>query len=289
MDGWGFGMRKDRSTVRSRHLGSVLAQVIRDKGVLAQDIAERLNWSAPQISRMIRGRCRISPVEVATLLAMCDVSAGPARAALLELAADAESPTWLQEHGGRPAAEPLALRELEQAATRIVCADGGEVPALLRAGPYLDALYQADPVVSDAEIGRRIQGLVERQGVLDRANLVEAFLGTRVLARGGFGDAVLSDQVHHLLRLSVRPNIRLRVLPEPAVCPPFQLLHFAEAAPVVHVENVDVTLLSQRPATVGGYRRLAGWLDENALSADASRAHLNDLAARFGDRLDAYL
>src|ERR1044072_7130080 len=93
--GEGGRMRRDTSTVRSRHLGSVLAEAIRAKGVLAQDIAARLDWSPPQISRLIRGRCRISADEVATILAMCDIADGPARATLLELAAEAESPTWL--------------------------------------------------------------------------------------------------------------------------------------------------------------------------------------------------
>jgi transcriptional regulator with XRE-family HTH domain len=282
-------MRTDRSTVRSRHLGAVLAQVIRDKGVLAQDIAARLDWSPPQISRLVRGRCRVSPVDVATILGMCDVYAGPARAVLLDLAADADSPTWLQEHGDGPAAEPAAVRELEDAATHIVCVDGGGVPALLQAGAYLTAAHRANPLIPDAEIGRRTRVLLDRQGVLDRANLVEAYLGAQALSRNGFGDAVLSDQVHHLLRLSVRPNIRLRVVPEPVGCPPFQLLDFAEAAPVVHVADLNSTLLTQRPATVAGYRRLVEWLEESALSTEASRRYLNQVADVLGDRLDQYL
>lgn len=281
-------MRRDTSTVRSRHLGSVLAEAIRTKGVLAQDIAARLDWSPPQISRLIRGRCRISADEVATILAMCDVAAGPARATLLELAAEAESPTWLQEHGERPA-EPLAVRELEAAATRIVCADGGEVPALLQARAYAAAVYLASPVISAAEVGRRTDALLERQTVLDRTSLVEAFVGARALSRSGFGGTVMSEQVHHLLRLSVRPNIRLRVVPEPLFCPPFQLLHLTEAVPVVHVAHLNTTLLSQRPGTVAGYRRLVGRLDEWALGIDASRTLLGEVATGFGDSLDKYL
>lgn len=282
-------MRRDTSTVRSRHLGSVLAHAIRDKGVLAQDVAARLDWSPPQISRLIRGRCRIEPDEVATILAMCDIAAGPVRATLLELAGDADSPTWLQEHGERPAAEPLAVRDLEATATHVVCVDGGGVPALLQARAYATAEHRASPVIPAAEVGRRTAALLERQGVLDRASLVEAFVGAGALAHRRLGDTVMSDQVHHLLRLSVRPNIRLRVVPEPVLCPPFQLLHFGEAAPVVHLANLNSTLLSQRPATVAGYERLVARLDEWALGTDASRTFLDDVATTLGDSLDEYL
>jgi hypothetical protein len=282
-------MRRDTSTVRSRHLGSVLAHAIRDKGVLAQDVAARLDWSPPQISRLIRGRCRIAPDEVATILAMCDVAAGPGRATLLELAADTESPTWLQEHGERPAAEPLAVRDLEATATRIVCVDGGGVPALLQARAYATADHRASAVIPAAEVGRRTAALLERQGVLDRANVVEAFVGAGALSRRGFGDTVMSDQVHHLLRLSVRPNIRLRVVPEPVLCRPFQVLHFAESAPVVHVANLNSTLLFQRPATVAGYQRLVARLDGWALGTDASRTFLDDVATGLGDSLERFL
>src|SRR3954468_2453568 len=282
-------MRRDTSTVRSRHLGSVLAHAIRDKGVLAQDVAARLDWSPPQISRLIRGRCRVAPDEVATILAMCDIAAGPERATLLELAADAESPTWLQEHGERPAAEPLAVRDLEATATHIVCVDGGGVPALLQTRAYATAEHRDSAVIPAAEVGRRTAALLERQVVLDRIHLVEAFGGAEALSRRAFDETVMSDQVHHLLRLSVRPNIRLRVVPEPVLCPPFQLVHLPEAAPVVHLANLNSTVLFQRPATVAGYERLVARLGELALGVDASRTFLDDVATRLGDSLDRYL
>jgi hypothetical protein len=89
--------------------------------------------------------------------------------------------------------------------------------------------------------------------------------------------------------LSVRPNIRLRIVPEPVLCPPFQLLGFDESAPVVHLANLNSTLLSQRPATVAGYRRLVARLDEWALGTDASRTFLDDVATGLGDSLEEYL
>src|SRR5262249_3956836 len=152
------------------------------------------------------------PTDVATILGMCGIVAGASRARMLDLAEDPTSPTWLQEHA-EPADAP-ALRELERSATHTVCVDGAAVPPPFQSGAYMSAVHRLGPLVPDAEVGPRVAALAERQTVLDRAPLVDAFIGVGALGRNAFGDAVMSDQVHHLLRLSVRPNIRLRLVPD---------------------------------------------------------------------------
>lgn len=275
-------MRRDTTTVRSRHLGSALGRVLRDRNVLAQDVAERLGWSAARVSRLLHGRCRITPADIATILAVCGVSSGGLRATLLELAGDTRSPTWLQEHGERPPVDPVAVRDLEESAVRIVCVDGTTVPGLLQAGGYASALYRLSPVVPPGEVAARVAARLERQRVLERVAVlppvVEAFVGAQVLSPNGFGAAVMAEQVRHLLRLSLKPSVRVRVVPEDSpvrcVCAPFQLMRFAEAVPVVYVEHLNSTLLSQRPATIVGYQRIIARLDEYALNPEESRGFL---------------
>jgi transcriptional regulator with XRE-family HTH domain len=267
------------TTVRSRHLGSALARVLRDSGLLAQEIAERMGWSAARVSRLLHGRSRIAPTDLATVLALCGVSSGGLRSTLLELAGDLMSPTWLQEHGERPPVELTAVSELEDLATGIVCVDGTIVPALLQAPGYMQAVHRLNPVVPESEIAQRTAACVERQRVLALEPSLEAFLGAQVLSPNGFGTAVLAEQVAHLLRLSTWPSMRIRVVPEESpVGAPFQLMRFAEAAPVVYVEQLNSTLLTQRPATVAGYQRIVARLDERALGVDETRGFLADLS-----------
>jgi len=277
-----MSVRKDLTTIRSRHLGSALARVLRDSGVLAQDVAERMGWSPARVSRLMHGRSRIAPTDVATVLALCGVSSGGLRATLLELAADLMSPTWLQEHGERPPVEPTAVRELEEAAVQIVCVDGTAVPALLQASRYMQALHRLNPVVPEGEIARRMAACVARQQVVERfvdPPLVDAFLWAEVLAPNGFGSDVLAEQLARLMRLSVVPSVRIRIVPQDAPgCAPFQLMRFTEAAPVVHVEHLNTTLLTQRQATVAGYQRIVARLDEQALGVEESRGVLAELA-----------
>jgi hypothetical protein len=263
--------------------------VLRDKGVLAQDIAERMGWSAARMSRLLHGRSRVTPTDVATVLALCGVSSGGLRATLLELAGDLMAPTWLQEHGERLPADLVAVREMEESAVRIVCVDGSLVPALLQADGYMQALHRLSAVVPHGEIARRTAARMARQQVLERLvrpPVVEAFVGAQVLSANGFGAAVLAEQVRHLLRLSATPSVRIRIVPEDSpvrgVCTPFQLMRFAEAEPVVYVEHLNSTLLTQRQATIVGYQRVVARLDEYALSTEESHGLLTEMAGHGG-------
>jgi transcriptional regulator with XRE-family HTH domain len=275
----------------------VLGRLLRDNGVQAQDIAERLGWSPAHMSRLLHGRCRVSPTDVATVLALCGVSSGALRALLLELAGDLMSPTWLQEHGERLPVELPAVRELEESAVSIVCVDGTAVPALLQASGYLSAVQRSSPVVPRAEVARRVAARVERQQVLERVApplTFEAFVGVQALSRNGFGsgfgegpgEAALAEQVRHLSWLSATPSVRIRLVPQDSpvrsLCTPFQLMRFAEAAPVVYVEHLNSTLLSQRPATIAGYQRILALLDESALGVEESLAVLTEMAGHGG-------
>jgi transcriptional regulator with XRE-family HTH domain len=272
------------TTVRSRYLGSLLAQVFRDSELLAQDIADKVGWSPSRFSRLLHGRCQAAPPDIATILASCGVTTGPLRATALELAADIRSPTWLCEHGERLPAEWQAVSELEEAADRVVCVDGMAIPAVLQAPRYLNELLRAHPLIPRDEVHSRMQARAERQRVVDRVTgpVVEAYLGMEVLSDEVFGAGVMADQVSHLLCLAARPNIQIRVVPEqsPEVCGAvFELMSFAEPAPVVCVEHLNSTLLSERPSTVAGYQRVVARLDEYALSVEESCEVLDEMVA----------
>jgi hypothetical protein len=200
------------------------------------------------------------------------------RSTLLELAGDLMSPTWLQEHGERLPIELPAVSEMEGIAARIVCVDGTTVPALLRAVGYMHAVLQFNPVIPRSEIAQRADALFERQQVFRRAvqpPVVEAFLGAQVLSPNGFPRAAMTEQVAHLMHLDGEQSVQLRMVPEDVpLRTPFQLMRFAEADPVVYVEHLNSTLLTQRATAVAGYQRVIAHLDERALSTVETRGVL---------------
>lgn len=93
----------------------------------------------------------------------------------------------------------------------------------------------------------------------------------------------MSRQLHHLLRMSVRPNITLRVIPTEVGCHAgitgdFSLLTFKKPLePIVFLESVGVKVILEDRATVAHYEEIAKSLARVALSVDATRQLINDI------------
>jgi uncharacterized protein DUF5753 len=106
------------------------------------------------------------------------------------------------------------------------------------------------------------------------------------------GADVMSEQLHRLLRLGVRPNVSIRVLPAAigplaATAGPFIMMEFAEIKPVVYLESETSSLFLELPIEIDAYRSILDSLDATALSEGQSREFIGDLAVElYGDRED---
>lgn len=280
-------------TVRSRQLGLALARARHAKGLSARQLAHELGWSDSTLSRVLSGKRGVSPLNLAALLARCGVT-GAARDALLTLARDASEPGWCQEHGERLPVDLTTLRDLEDIAVSLTCFDVVTVPTLLQTEDYRRSLLRANPVIPDEEINDRIAHHQKRQHVLDRDNRVNFrfFLDDHILTHTGPGRGIMSDQVHHLLRMAVRPRVEIRVVPAGCAllgaCPPFQLMTFTELHPVIYLEHLNATAFLEQHATVAGYRRILTELDKVALNGERSRSWLATLAAALAESPDHF-
>jgi hypothetical protein len=85
----------------------------------------------------------------------------------------------------------------------------------------------------------------------------------------------MSEQVHHLLRMSVRSNVEIRVIPDAfgfhAGRQAFHMMEFTELHPVVHIETETSALFLERRPTTTAFRRVADALARVALSEGQSR------------------
>jgi hypothetical protein len=106
------------------------------------------------------------------------------------------------------------------------------------------------------------------------------------------GPAVMSDQLHHLLRMAVRPYLTLRVVPaalgaHAAMTGAFRLMEFAEFRPVVYLESTTSSLFLEKPVEIEAYRRILAALAETALGEEESRKLIATLATElYADRED---
>lgn len=277
-------MRDHVPSVRSRQLGQELLRAIQAIGCNATEMAGMLAWSPSKMSRLLSGKRVSSQVDIAAVLALCGV-VGARRDEVLALAEDPYTRTWWQDYGARLPIRQRTLTDNEDLASVITSFDPAYVPDLLQTPNYARALLRALETVPDEEIEERVAELERRQLALDRPGppQVRVFLDEYVLTRTGGGDDVMSEQAHHLLRLAVRPTVRLRVVPESTGirdAKPFTLLEFAELPPVVYVESPTSAAFLERDDTVAAYRRELAELDRLALDELSSAHWLASLAER---------
>lgn len=111
----------------------------------------------------------------------------------------------------------IAYPWLESRAVAISSYNPMLVPGLLQTSEYAEAVIRnaEEPGTSDSMIKRYVELRMERQQVLtaQRPPLVTSVLDEAVLRRRVGGSTVMRAQLRHLVELTRRPRIELRVLP----------------------------------------------------------------------------
>jgi transcriptional regulator with XRE-family HTH domain len=280
-------MKDHEPTVRSRELGLALRRAAQAKGLSSRELARRLAWSDSRISRLFSGTRGTSPADIAALLAICGIKT-PKRDELVALSRRANERGWWQEYGDRLPPELTTLTDYEDAAIAITEYQSVLMPGLLQTTEYARAILQAYPNIPASELDKRVWARMRRRDVLDRRPPAKCrfFLDESAFTRTGPGWQVMSEQMHHLLRMSVRPNVEIRVIPDSAGFHagqvPFQLMEFTELRPVVFMECQTSALFLERSDTIAGYRQVVANLDSVSLDEGQSRTWLADLASDLG-------
>lgn len=282
-------MGDKESTVRARELGAALRKALRAGGLENKQVARRLGWSPSKVSNMLGARRGVTEADVASVLAICGIG-GAERERLLRLAREAHERSWLQEHGDRLQPKLFTLMDHEESTVSVTDFEISAIPGLLQTGPYASALLRTSATIPADEVEYRVDARLQRQEILGRYRLplYRCFIDELALRRTGPGPEIMSDQLHHLLRMSVRPNIDIRVIPDAvgfhAGQRPFHFMEFTEIAPVVHVENETSVVFEEGKATVGAYRKVIGKVAATALDREESRRWISTLATELSER-----
>jgi len=285
-------MEDQEPTVRSRELGLALQRAIGTVGLNQNELARLMSWSPSKVSRMINGKRCVSSEDVSAVLAIGRI-VGPKRNELLDMARHATERGWWQEYGDRLPAELRTLSDHEYSAIAVTNFETTVIPGLLQTPDYMIGLLTADTTIPRSEITDRVHARQRRQIVFDRRYPAKFvfFIDEYALRRTGPGREIMSGQVHHLLRMSVRPYLAIRVVPDGvgfhAAQHPFMLMEFSEINPVVHIENLTSVLFVERKDSVAAYSRNIAALSKVALDEEQSRSWLADLASELGEERHA--
>jgi hypothetical protein len=139
--------------------------------------------------------------------------------------------------------------------------------------------------VPDEEIEDRVAARLARKELFNR-NQPPSFtfyLHEFVLRLLVGGREVMSDQLHELLRMSVRNYVTLRVVPaaigaHPAIAGQFRLMDIFDFKPIVYIDNETSCIFLEKPEEIAAYRDILRRLDGVALPEGQSREVIRKMA-----------
>src|SRR6202161_2419063 len=152
-----FGARSGGPTVQRLVLGGHLRRLRESRGMTAELAADAIRGSHSKISRMEHGRVGFKERDVTALLTLYGVVDGEERAALLNLAREANTPGWWHAYSDILPNWLEPYVGLEAAASVVRTYEVQFVPGLLQTEGYARALIRQGAASNEDEINRRAE------------------------------------------------------------------------------------------------------------------------------------
>jgi transcriptional regulator with XRE-family HTH domain len=277
-------------TVRRRRLGMELRKLREDKGMTAEQVAERLLVSQSKISRLENGRRSISQRDVRDLCDVYEVEDRRLVDSLMQMAKDSRQQGWWHAFGDIPYSVYIGL-ETDAASLRVY--EPQIIPGLLQTPEYAAAIVRgALPETAQADIEKRVQVRMRRQDRIaeeeqgpDRGPLRLWAVVDEAALRRRVGDAqVMVRQLEHLMRQSELPHVTVQVMPfsmgaHPGVNGQYAILEFPDASDstVVYIEGVTSDLYLEKANDVQKYSVMYEHLRAQALNVDQTRDFIAEI------------
>ncbi|MBB1256332.1 helix-turn-helix domain-containing protein [Streptomyces alkaliterrae] len=266
-------------TVRRRRLGMELRRLREEKGMTAEEVAERLLVSQSKISRLENGRRSISQRDVRDLCGVYEVSDPRVVDSLMQMAKESRQQGWWHAFGDIPYSVYIGL-ETDAASLRIY--EPQIVPGLLQTQDYAEAVIAgALPEASPEEWEKRVRVRMRRQQRIsspEKPLRLWAVLDEAALRRVVGGRQTMIAQLEHLVELSQLPHVTVQVMPfelgaHPGVNGQYAVLEFPDTADstVVYLEGVTSDLYLEKAGDVQSYTVMYEHLRAQALNPDQSR------------------
>lgn len=276
-------------TVRRRRLGQELRRLREQRGMTAEEVADRLLVSQSKISRLENGRRSISQRDVRDLCGVYEVEDRRIVDSLMQMAKESRQQGWWHAFGDIPYSVYIGL-ETDAASLRVY--EPQVVPGLLQTRSYAEAVVAgALPEATAADIDRRVQVRIRRQERIQEARhplRLWAVLDESVLRRQVGGKPTMVEQLEHLNQMSQLPHITLQVMPfhmgaHPGVNGQYAILEFPDASDstVIYLEGVTSDLYLEKANDVQSYSVMYEHLRAQALNPDQTREFIENVAKEY--------
>ncbi|HZG91355.1 MAG TPA: helix-turn-helix transcriptional regulator [Pseudonocardia sp.] len=268
------------ATARRMVLGAQLRRLREAAGVARSEAAYAIRASDSKLSRVELGRVAFKERDVSDLLSMYGVRDPGERDAFLDMVRHANQPGWWRRYSDVMPGWFQDFVGLEESASLIQTYELQFVPGLLQIEPYAMAIAsRGRPEYAAEDVRRRMALRIERQKILVgvRPPTLWVVMDESVLHRPIGGRAVLRDQVEHMLEQSLRPNVKIQVVPYHlsgyGAEGSFTMLRFAEPElpHVAYVEHLGGALYLDGLAEIETYSRAFDRLMVDAETPERSR------------------
>jgi transcriptional regulator with XRE-family HTH domain len=268
------------STVPRRQLGRYLRKLREDGHITVKAAADALEWSPQKIWRIENGAVAMRSHDVKT---MCEAYGASAEMteALMGLALQTKARGWWHSYGRDIPRWFELYVGLEAAAGHLRQYESELVPGILQTKAIAREMIRHDqPGISEEECDRQVTVRLERQSLLTRRlpppPQLDVVINEAVLRRPVGDHDVMAAQLQHIIDMSDRPNVSVRVLPfgaghhRGAEAGAFVILDFPANGdkepepPTVYCENVTGSLYLDEKEEVATYRAI--WADITTLA-----------------------
>ncbi|RAS65503.1 helix-turn-helix protein [Lentzea atacamensis] len=269
--------------MRGREFGAGVRAVVDATGMSHRAISELLGWDPQKLSDLLNGKGGVDEIDFARLLGLCRVSEEEFNHLMALLKVSREK-GWWQHYGKRLPPQLRTLFEHEDAAIKLVFWSLSLVPGPLQTADYSRAVIVAWPTIKAKEVQQRVDAREVRKQILQEPRESVFYVQESALSLPVGGVDVWVDQLHHLLRMSVRPNITLRVVPvsagaHPGLVGSFEMMKFAKIQPVVHVECENSSIFMEDKESITTYTTILEAIDRVALDEEQSRRLITELVS----------
>lgn len=272
-------------------VGIELRQLREDAGYTSTEAAQAIGCKQPKMSKVENGQQGITPDEIRALGKLFGASADQI-AYLVHLTE--QRPKRVRLTSARDAVPDWFRRflALEWDAAEIRVYEVESISGLLQTEDYARSTIRAwEPEADERLIEYQVAARMNRQRVLKRSGKpsarLEVVLSEAALRRVQGSPKIMRAQIQHLIKMSKRPNITIRVLPfdapdRIAVMSSFMLFRLSEQKlSVVYLEDVLGATYLKEPDEFTHYGSVFARLRGSALNPDASRDFLDRMAEEY--------
>ncbi len=268
-----------------REFGNGVRKAIERTGLTQRRLAELLGWQEAKISDLLAGKGGVTKEEVIALLAYCRTTAEE-RDRLVALFMETGEKGWMQFPEDGVPDQVHTFIEHEKNAEKIGAWSPTLVPGVLQIPEYVHVVTEASPVIEADDVPTVAAARSARAKILDGSRQFVFYVHEFALRLQVGGVEVWREQLAHLLRVSVRTYVSIRIIPASAgmhagTSGGFYVMEFPKFPTVVYLETLNRCLFLDDAETIKVYETTLKKLAAVALDEEESRAVIDSILEGF--------